>query len=303
MTRTGVVTIVHGRHQHLALQYDGLRSGRVRPDHHVVVAMGDDQVDRVPGRLPATTVLGMPTGGAGQPLAAARNLGAAAALDAGAELLVFLDVDCIPGPALIQRYAEAAADVRHRGHLLSGPVHYLPPPPPGGYALAGLPELAGPHPARPAPADGEVIEGADPRLFWSVSFATSAPVWQRIGGFCEQYTGYGGEDTDFAETAAAAGIGLRWVGGATAYHQYHPVSRPPIEHLADILRNGALFRDRWGWWPMQGWLEAFAARGLVVHDARTDTWARAEGETGFRSHDGAETGASIRSAADAGAVP
>ena len=33
---------------------------------------------------------------------------------AGAELLVFLDVDCIPGAALLQRYGEAAADERPR---------------------------------------------------------------------------------------------------------------------------------------------------------------------------------------------
>ena len=42
--------------------------------------------------------------------------------------------------------------------------------------------------------------------------------------------------------------------GARAYHQHHPSSSPPVQHLADILRNGALFRRRWGRWPMEGWL-------------------------------------------------
>jgi len=50
-------------------------------------------------------------------------------------------------------------------------------------------------------------------------------------------------------------LGLGWVGGARAYHQHHPVSSPPVEHLDDILRNGRLFHERWGEWPMTGWLE------------------------------------------------
>ncbi|WP_224160451.1 hypothetical protein, partial [Prevotella lacticifex] len=78
------------------------------------------------------------------------------------------------------------------------------------------------------------------------------------------YAGYGGEDTDFGQIAAAQDIPLCWVGGAHALHQYHPVSDPPVEHLDDILTNAALFHDRWGWWPMQGWLGAFEQRGLIV---------------------------------------
>jgi len=272
--QTAVITIVAGRHDHLARQYDGLRAGLDQPDHHVVVAMGDPQVHGVPGRLPVASLLSVPVTEAGLPLAAARNAGAGAAIAAGADLLIFLDVDCIPGPALVRRYVEAAGDPRHAGHLLSGPVHYLPPPTPAGYDLDTFADVAGPHPARPVPGDGEVLVASDHRLFWSLSFAVTARVWTAVGGFCEDYAGYGGEDTDFAETAAAAGIGLRWVGGATAYHQHHPVSRPPVEHVDDVLRNGAIFHRRWGWWPMRGWLDAFTERGLVRHDTDTDTWVR-----------------------------
>lgn len=258
--RTAVVTIVHGRHDHLALQLAGLAAQTRPADRHVVVAMGDDAVrglvgDRTGG---AALVVELPAADR-LPLAAARNAGAAAALADGAQLLVFLDVDCVPAPALVQRYATAATD----GVLDSGPVTHLPPPPPGGYDLATLGSLAGPHPARPAPADGVVQTAADHRLFWSLSFALTAATWRRLGGFCESYAGYGGEDTDFAETAHAAGVPLRWVGGALAHHQHHPVSRPPVEHLDDVLVNGRVFADRWGWWPMQGWLDAFAERGLV----------------------------------------
>ena len=78
--------------------------------------------------------------------------------------------------------------------------------------------------------------------------------------------GYGGEDTDFGRTALAAGVGLGWVGAARAFHQHHPVSSPPVEHLDAILRNGRLYHRRWGRWPMTGWLEAFEEQGLVRRD-------------------------------------
>jgi GT2 family glycosyltransferase len=111
-----------------------------------------------------------------------------------------------------------------------------------------------------------VVAGDNYDLFWSLSFAVTPATWRRIGGFCELYRGYGGEDTDFAHSAAGAGVGLRWVGGAHAFHQHHPVSNPPVQHLDDILRNAQVFHRRWGWWPMSGWLDAFAAQGLI-------TWA------------------------------
>jgi N-acetylglucosaminyl-diphospho-decaprenol L-rhamnosyltransferase len=77
---------------------------------------------------------------------------------------------------------------------------------------------------------------------------------------------------DFGQRARAAGLDLHWVGGADAFHQHHPVSDPPVEHLDDILRNGAHFAARWGWWPMEGWLRAFAERGLIRPEG--DGWTR-----------------------------
>ena len=91
-----------------------------------------------------------------------------------------------------------------------------------------------------------------------------------MGGFGEEYVGYGAEDTDYGHRVVAAGAALGWTGSPRAYHQHHPTSSPPIQHLAAILRNGALFRRRWGHWPMQGWLEAFEELGLVVRAG--DDW-------------------------------
>ncbi|MTB89090.1 glycosyltransferase family 2 protein [Aeromicrobium senzhongii] len=274
MTSVAVITVVHGRHEHLTAQHRSLSASTRCPDDRVVVAMGDPRLhDWAPTGAPAPRVLPIDVGPQGLPLAAARNLGAQTAIDRGADVLVFLDVDCLAAPTLVADYAEAVTAEPQR--LWCGPVTYLPPAPAGGYPLADLESWDDPHPARPAPAAGERIRGGDPDLFWSLSFALHRDTWARIGGFCEQYVGYGGEDTDFAQCAVAAGLELGWTGAARAFHQHHPVERPPIRHLDDILRNGAIFRRRWGRWPMQGWLDAFAERGLV--ERHGDDWVRTTG--------------------------
>lgn len=258
-TRCAVITVAHGRHDHLARQEAGLARMGVRPDVRCVVALEDPAIAALAG--PGSVVVECASNGGALPIARARNEGARRALDLGAQLLIFLDVDCIPSPTLVADYVDA----HHRvggDALLCGPVTYLQPSPTG-YRLDDLERLTNPHPARPAPPPGTLVPGRDYNLFWSLSFALSASAWTRIGGFSEQYTGYGGEDTDFAAVAEASGVPLMWVGGAHAYHQHHHVSDPPVEHLADIVANARVFHRRWGRWPMAGWLDAFERAGLI----------------------------------------
>lgn len=273
--RITVITLVQGRSRHLAAQQQALLRSSLPVDDYVIVAMDDPDVSaRFPDpRLPGTVLEVPAAGGTANgtlPLARARNAGATAALERGAELLVFLDVDCLPGPDLIAGYAAAAADPTAGGRLLCGPVTYLDPPGADGYDLSRLETLDAPHPVRPAPRPGQVIPDDNPDLFWSLSFALTAETWQRIGGFCEDFTGYGGEDTDFARLAQRGGVGLAWVGTARAYHQWHPTQDPPVQHLADIVRNANLFHQRWGTWPMGGWLEAFRKSGLIQGGTGTE---------------------------------
>ncbi|WP_422743120.1 glycosyltransferase family 2 protein [Mycobacterium sp. WMMD1722] len=258
--RTALVTVVHGRHGHLRMQSAGLDRSRVRPDLRIVVALDDPGVAALVGD--EVDVIDCPTTDSGLPLARARNLGAERALALGAEVLIFLDVDCIPGDALVGRYAEVCADAAGPA-LFGGPVTYLPPAPAGGYRLDVLHTLTRPHPARPDPGPDRLVTAEDHDLFWSLSFAVSAPTWRLLGGFCEQYIGYGAEDTDFGAVAHRLGVPLVWVGGAHAYHQHHPVSHPPVEHLDDIVANSRVFRRRWGRWPMPGWLDAFERDGVI----------------------------------------
>ncbi|PRY11727.1 hypothetical protein CLV37_11225 [Kineococcus rhizosphaerae] len=281
-----VLTIVAGRHEHLVGQLVGLQHSDTVPDLHVVVAMGDPGVrplvEARAGDRTRTVVVDVPVPPDGElPLSRARNVAAATALAAGAELLVFLDVDCVPSPGLLRTYRDAAASAPVRSvagpSLLCGAVTYLPPGVRVERAadLAGLARAASPHPARPAPAEHEVLAADESQwwLFWSLSFAVSARDWERFGGFCEEYRGYGGEDTDVAATVRSLGGSLFWVGGAEAFHQHHPTTNPPVQHVEAVVRNAGVFHARWGWFPMTGWLDAFAAAGLARYDAATRTWS------------------------------
>lgn len=226
-----------------------------------------------PDGLPdaGTLTLHVPPGPSGLRVGEGRNRAAEVAMKAGAELLVFLDVDCLPGPDLLSAYRDAAA--AHPEGLLAGAVTYLASVQRPDHA-ADLPFLTRPHRARPSLPAGETRAASDTEydLFWSLSFAVTPATWHRVGGFHPGYEGYGAEDTDLAWTARARDVELRWVGGADAYHQWHPVSSPPWQHLDDILRNGAAFHERWGVWPMGGWLDAFAAAGAIEH--RGGDWVR-----------------------------
>ena len=261
--RLALITVVHGRHDHLRTQLAGVARSSRQPDVHVVVTIDDPEAGRLASALcPKVVVVPVRAAGDSLPIAAARNAGARRAIEAGARLLIFLDVDCIPSPDLVGGYESAARDPRHADALLCGPVTYLPPDPPEGWTTRTLAGARNPHSARPDPAANALVPLAA-QLFWSLSFALTGAVWQRIGGFYEGYVGYGAEDTDFAATAVQRGVPILFVGHADAFHQYHEVSSPPVEHLDDILRNSNVFRARHGDVPMRGWLDAFAQRGLA----------------------------------------
>ncbi|MCH5641227.1 glycosyltransferase family 2 protein [Gordonia sp. ABSL49_1] len=267
--RLALITIVSGRHEHLRRQLAHVQTCADGPDHHLVLAMNDSEIATIAAPFPAATVIEMACETTALELSAARNRGARAALDAGADLLVFLDVDCIPGPDLFTRYRAACVTGHPDSLLYCGPVTYLSER----QSVAGdVTQHTDPHPARPAPERGRIVVDDDLDLFWSLSFAVTASAWRRLPGFHEGYRGYGGEDTDFSMIARRRGFRIAWVGGADAYHQYHPVSDPPVEHIDDIMRNASLFHERWNCWPMRGWLDAFEAAGLATYDADSDCW-------------------------------
>ena len=278
--RIGVVTIVSGRHDHLRAQDLSLDGAVRRPDVRVVVAMGDASVRSVvddgPFGPPArAVVVELPRSDDGRlpwpqpetsepppPLTLVRTFWSSSTWT-------------VSPRRISSTYASAWGRVKGqttRPAILCSAVAYLPPLAPDrtAYGPADLAK-AEPHPARPVLKPGHVGR-ADPRLFWSLSFAVAKADWRLSAGFDERYTGYGAEDTDFAQRVVACGGSMWWAGGAMAYHQWHPVSDPPVEHLEDIIRNANRFRRRWGWFPMEGWLEGFRALGMAAYDAERQCW-------------------------------
>ena len=254
MTGPSVLTLVKNREAHLHQLVEGLRRSTLPPRELIVVDMSDRPVALRSTPFPARIIR---HAGHGLPLAAARNLAAAAATG---DDLVFLDVDCIPLSACLDRLVDtlAAEDA-----LLCADIRYLGPDDArGSWTEADLLARGRAHPVRDFPTTGHRREER-PGLFWSLAFGVSADRFHALGGFDEAFTGYGGEDTDLGVRAAAAGVPLLFVGGAIACHQWHESDDPPVRHLADIVRNARTFHAKHGWWPMDGWLRAFAARGLV----------------------------------------
>ena len=260
-----VLTIVRGRRTHLQRQARGLSLAVEKPYEWVIVSMGEPPPERASLSLPAAAKLRTDRvdGERDLPLAAARKR--AAELATG-DVLVFLDVDCIPGRNCLPELNNAASE----GGLWMGDVRYLPQGQPSEeeWTEADLERVAVQHPLLPDLAAGERRDERH-EMFWSLCFAARADVWDRIGGFDPDYLGYGAEDTDVGFAARAAGIPFGRV-GARAYHQHHPVCQPPLNHVVDIVENARRFHSKWNVWPMDKWLNQFAEAGYVRFDPETN---------------------------------
>ncbi|WHQ70240.1 glycosyltransferase family 2 protein [Methylorubrum extorquens] len=257
-----MLTLVRGRADRLRNLMRGLACQTLPPRELVIAWMQPEPAPDLPD--PGCPVRHLHVPGEPMPLAAARNRAAAAACG---DLLVFLDVDCIPGPTLVAAYAEAAS--AERG-LFLGEVLYLPPDAIAGDTApdpAALDRLGRAHPARPPLPETGLRREPDAGQLWGLSFALPAEAWRAVGGMDERYAGYGGEETDLAARLAGSGLPTFWVAGARAYHQHHPVHVPPLQHFAPILANATRFHARHGRWCMTYWLEQFRAAGLIAWDA------------------------------------
>ncbi|KQQ26109.1 sugar transferase [Methylobacterium sp. Leaf125] len=252
-----MLTLVRGRADRLRNLMAGLARQSVRPGELVIAWMQPDRAPDLPD--PGCPVRHCHVAGEPLPLAAARNRAAEAA---AGELLIFLDVDCIPSPTVVEAYRRAAGET---DGLFLGEVLYLPEglSPEAATDEAALARLGRTHPARPSVPPEGLHREADPGQLWGLSFALPARSWRAVGGMDEAYRGYGGEETDLAARLAASGLPTYWVGGARAYHQHHPVHVPPLQHFDSILANAARFRHTHGRWCMTYWLDQFRAAGLI----------------------------------------
>jgi len=254
-----IITLGRGRAAHLHNLILGLTRQTRLPDELVIGVMQEAEYpDLPPAPFPVRQVL-IP--GEAAPLAAARNVAARAARG---EMLLFLDIDCIPAPDFTADYARVLA---RQDALLMGEVAYLPAGAVAtGWTFADLEPLGVRHSDRQGPPQTATAPCNDYRCFWSLTFAIRRARFLDIGGFDERFTGYGGEDTDFGREVDAHGVPILWVRGAKCYHQYHPHHMPPVHHLDSVLHNAQVFREKWGHHTMEHWLRAFRLMGLIERE-------------------------------------
>ena len=255
MNNISVCTIYAKRKLHLQNLVKGLIQSSVYPDELVVVCMND----RLP-KLPQTpfeiTTATINTNDGTLPLAVARNKAAAIARG---DKLIFLDVDCISDRDLVSNFNY---HLEREDALYSGSVRYLSQALQNYDWTASLAKHSSFHQLQ-----GTVPEGKEKRphpyeLFWSLNFGIRKQTFEDLGCFDERYDGYGGEDTDFSFTARSRHLPCYKI-SALAYHQFHASYTPPLNHLADIVRNARIFYDKWQILPMDKWLKQFAELGYV----------------------------------------
>ncbi|TQL49253.1 hypothetical protein FB467_0318 [Ornithinicoccus hortensis] len=275
--RVAVITAVSGQHDELMGHVGGIAVGSRVPDLHVVIGMADPDVSR--GRLPITsdrwrtiTRAAQTTDPARLPLAAARNLGATVAMDAGADVLIFVSVRCIPGPRLVERYADLVGTADHTAPVLwCGEVRELPPPSPViGYPVYRLePQAVDVEPL--LPEGYREVEVASRAVFGD-SFALTAEGFRGTGGFCPRFRGAEGVDEDFARVVSSAGGTVVRVGGVPAYRQFRPAASPGEGDVHRLVRNANVFAERWGrTMSIEEW-EALVATGVAQRDEKRGRW-------------------------------
>ncbi len=252
-----VITIVKNREEQLARLLRGLQHSTRLPNELVVVRMGEET--RLDNPFPENFEIKeveMATAAKGFNLAAARNYGA---LNAQSDALVFLDVDCIPHPELLSRYA-----VHQQGFngLLMGDLRYLSKKETESFDFAHREGVGEKHPHRPEIPEGKILRDVSFTEFWSLNFSVSKANFLKIKGFDEDFAGYGAEDTNFALRATQGEIPFGLC-DAVAYHQYHTIYDPPLHNFQSIIKNATTYKRKHGQWPMAGWLQKFVAMGFI----------------------------------------
>ncbi|WP_315913538.1 galactosyltransferase-related protein [Arthrobacter sp. lap29] len=252
-----VLVLVHGRADHLRRLLAGVNASKLRPTEVVIVYMDDSCPAPLRCDVPLRIIhISSSQSHSGLPLSQARNRAAAAARTPN---LIFLDVDSIPSSDLFGTFTQVLSE---ETVLAMAEPRYLTKPLESTLVVEDNSLLAASirhHTREGLPMESNMSGHA---MFWSLGFAIHATVFAEVGGFDERYTGYGGEDTDFAFRIREAKIPVKFI-EAPVFHQHHGVYNPPLNHFLEIVENARLFHSRWSVWPMEGWLRAFARLGLI----------------------------------------
>ena len=182
--RVAVVTVVRGEHRGLLAQVDALAASTWPPDVHVTLAVADRELNR--NKLPIRSDRWETAIVSGNDLRRAPGSafrssvlqGCDVARSAGVDVIVFMDVRCLPGPRLLQTYAEHAVNSTQTCPVLwhAGDAVQLDLPQGTVYPVSGgLGPLILSRPvlSQPGPTTG-------PPAPWAESFAVRAGDWPTL---------------------------------------------------------------------------------------------------------------------------
>ena len=256
MNNISICTIYAKRKLHLKNLIKGLTNSTATFNELVIVTMNDELPELPTVSFPIKTAA-INTDNDFLPLAAARNK---AANVATGDKLIFLDVDCISHPSLIETFDY---HLNKQDALYQGSIRYLASDwQQDRWTYDSLQKQSSFHRLQGAEIAGKNKALHPYELFWSLCFGIRKKTFTNVGGFDLGYAGYGGEDTDFSFTMRSHNISLFKV-AALAYHQFHPSYNPPLNHLAQIVSNARIFYEKWQILPMEKWLKQFADIGYI----------------------------------------
>ncbi|QFG68534.1 glycosyltransferase family 2 protein [Ornithinimicrobium pratense] len=250
--RPGVAVITAGYRQHDAHldQIGGLARSAVTPDLHVIISMGDRDLTR--GRVPLhhdrweTIVRAMPPGPQRARRVLARDAGARVAVEAGAELLVFLDADALPSLHFVEQYAEALAQPSGRGpRVLCGGLVDPGPRPEAGYQWSRLDQMVAEDLAAGGVAAGQVVPEPQVERLRAASFGITATDLEAIGGMLGPELSTSEHDLDFASRLREAGGSLARLMGVTALRRPRNLADVTPVELDTLAKAANRFEERW----------------------------------------------------------
>lgn len=237
MTLTALL-VSRNKHSFLAATLQTLARQTEPPDEILVI---DDASE---------TPIGDPTGVATvirrespAHLQAARNLGLSLATG---DLILLLDDDGLLPEDFVAQHRQ-----RHEqdpGHLVVGSVRRVEYA--GGEEFWRLPSLPGVAEHRTFEKRVELLAAGVPP--WNLApcsnhVSVAREVLHSVGGYEEEYYGWGVDDVDLTYRLLEAGVPLLLDAGPIVYHQEHPYSMGLREQQE--LRNLQIFARRHGFWP------------------------------------------------------
>lgn len=245
-----VVTIVKNRVEQLHHLIANLENASCKPDELVVVWMAPPSDNSLIKSAHFSIQHCFETSDA-LPIPRARNKGFRNAQN---ERIVYMDVDCVSHPDLLGELQKNwESDTLFSCTLVERDK--VPDP----NDMSFFQKQAKGLRAEPTSMDA----------FRSSFFALEKANFIQLGGFDEEYEGFGIGDIDFATRCARAGVRMLKI-PLTTYTLYRANYQYPLHHLLDIVRNANIYRKKWGHFPATEWLSAFAANGYISRDYEND---------------------------------